>query len=167
MLRMLSCSVLPLIIATLVTGVAVSHTNGFEHPKNPQKFQRLDVRHLGRIGGMAVAYYLLTTVIAVLVGFEGVGTDETFPIFQEGIALVLLIQPGIGVNYEEKNPETQEESSPALTLLDLFTNIFPDNIFPATFRTGKTAHEIKNNSGRIEEKYGIVYKDNTNILGQF
>ena len=75
---------------------------------SPPKFQQLDFHQLIRIGGVAVAYHLLTTIIAVL----------------KGIGLVLLIQPGHGVelfkDVAAKCP-VQEETSAALTLLDLVT----------------------------------------------
>nr|VFJ57677.1 MAG: Na+/H+-dicarboxylate symporter [Candidatus Kentron sp. FM]VFJ71046.1 MAG: Na+/H+-dicarboxylate symporter [Candidatus Kentron sp. FM]VFK11483.1 MAG: Na+/H+-dicarboxylate symporter [Candidatus Kentron sp. FM] len=65
-LNALKMMILPLIIAAVVTGVASMG----------------DVRKLGRIGGITLGYYLVTTSIAVLIG----------------LVMVNLIEPGAGLN---------------------------------------------------------------------
>lgn len=51
LMRMLKCIIIPLIASSLITGLA-----------------QLDVRQSGRLGGIAVLYYLATTAMAVTVG---------------------------------------------------------------------------------------------------
>ncbi len=50
-LRMLKCIIIPLIIPSLIASVG-----------------SLDLRLSGKVGGRAVAYYLVTTVLAVVLG---------------------------------------------------------------------------------------------------
>jgi Na+/H+-dicarboxylate symporter len=54
LMRMLKCIIIPLIASSLITGLA-----------------NLDVRQSGRMGGLAILYYLVTTAIAVTVSFRG------------------------------------------------------------------------------------------------
>lgn len=65
-LNLLTMMVVPLVMASVMSGII-----GLG-----------DIRKLGRPGGLAVTYYLTTTVLAVLVG----------------LVMVNLIQPGIGVD---------------------------------------------------------------------
>jgi Na+/H+-dicarboxylate symporter len=67
-LNALKMMIVPLIVAAVVSGVA-----GLG-----------DVRKLGRLGGITVAYYLATTCVAVLIG----------------LVMVNLIQPGAGLEFE-------------------------------------------------------------------
>ena len=55
LMRMLKCIIIPLIASSLITGLA-----------------QLDVRQSGRLGGLAVLYYLTTTAMAVTVGFANI-----------------------------------------------------------------------------------------------
>lgn len=64
-LNALQLLVIPLVLAAVITGVA----------------EVGDIRRFGRVGGWTVAYYLVTTALAVAIG----------------LVLVNLIQPGIGV----------------------------------------------------------------------
>jgi len=63
LLRMLKMIILPLVVCSLVSGAA-----------------SLDTRSLGKLGGIAVAYFLVTTLIA-----SGIG-----------ISLAFIIKPGVG-----------------------------------------------------------------------
>ncbi len=65
-LNTLSMLVIPLLISAVISGVTSIG----------------DVRHLGRLSGVTVAYYFITVVIAVLIG----------------LFMVNLIQPGVGVS---------------------------------------------------------------------
>ena len=65
-LNTLSMLVIPLLISAVISGVTSLG----------------DVRHLGRISGVTVLYYLVTVLIAVLIG----------------LFMVNLIQPGVGVS---------------------------------------------------------------------
>jgi Na+/H+-dicarboxylate symporter len=65
-LNALKMMIIPLIIAAVISGVTSLG----------------DIRKLGRIGGMTIAYYLITTAIAVLIG----------------LVVVNLFQPGVGID---------------------------------------------------------------------
>ena len=62
-LQMLKCVIIPLIIPSLISSVG-----------------SLDLNLSGRVGGRAVAYYMITTVLAVILG----------------IILVTTVRPGAG-----------------------------------------------------------------------
>lgn len=98
-LRLIKFIIAPLILATLVVGVA-SNSN---------------TKQLGRVGIKTLAYYLVTTGIAVVIG----------------LAIAFAIQPGKGVNIAADNIDSevveQEEQDVITTLL----NIIPENPFTA------------------------------------
>ncbi len=78
-----------------------------------------DVRKLGRPGGATVAYYLATTVLAVIVG----------------LVVVNIIQPGVGATVEanveadERVAEAGEPPSIAEALEKVALMLFTDNLF--------------------------------------
>lgn len=98
-LRLIKFIIAPLILATLVVGVASNS----------------DTKQLGRVGIKTLAYYLVTTGIAVVIG----------------LAIAFAIQPGKGVNIATDNMDSevveQEEQDVITTLL----NIIPENPFTA------------------------------------
>lgn len=98
-LRLIKFIIAPLILATLVVGVASNS----------------DTKQLGRVGIKTLAYYLVTTGIAVVFG----------------LAIAFAIQPGKGVNIATDNIDSevveQEEQDVITTLL----NIVPENPFTA------------------------------------
>lgn len=101
LMRMLKMLIIPIIATSIVTGLA-----------------NLDMKKSGRMGGYAVFYYMLTTVLAVILG----------------IVLVILIHPG-DPNQRKNLGETKEETKVSTldTYLDLVRNIFPENIVAACF----------------------------------
>lgn len=81
---------------------------------------QLDAQSSGKMGVRALIYYLGTTLIAAIIG----------------IILVLTIQPGSRGNKVEINPDSKSAEGRTIdTVLDLFRNLFPDNIMEATFRS--------------------------------
>ncbi len=81
---------------------------------------QLDAHSSGKMGARALIYYLGTTLMAAILG----------------IALVLLIKPGSRGNPVRINPNSRSaEGRTVDTVLDLFRNLFPDNIMEATFRS--------------------------------
>ena len=85
----------------------------------------LDAKSSGRMGSLAIAYYVFTTVLAVITG----------------IFLVLTIHPGdptikkdLGTGMGGKNVSTID------TFLDLIRNMFPENIVQATFQQVQTKY---------------------------
>ena len=83
-LRMLKCMIIPLIMSSLISGMA-----------------NLPVNASGRLGGFTVLYYLITTILAVLLG----------------ILLVCTIEPGNRGNKEADGVNKIVE--PVDSLLDL------------------------------------------------
>ena len=116
-LRLLTMMVVPLVMASVMSGII-----GLG-----------DVRKLGRPGGAAVAYYLTTTLLAVIVG----------------LVMVNLIQPGIGsVDQETLNAMAAEGAEAAAeqeeaTLNAIFRNLllmlFTDNLIAAAAETNLLA----------------------------
>ncbi|XP_074640150.1 uncharacterized protein LOC141898226 [Tubulanus polymorphus] len=103
LLRMLKMLILPLIISSLISGLAA-----------------LDSKASGRIGLFTIAYYMCTTIIAVILG----------------IILVLAIKPGS--NSEIKSTRKSRIVNPVDSILDLIRNMFPMNLIEATFKQTKT-----------------------------
>uniref|UniRef100_A0A915M0R5 Amino acid transporter n=2 Tax=Meloidogyne incognita group TaxID=654580 RepID=A0A915M0R5_MELJA len=134
LMRMLKCVILPLISSSLITGLA-----------------QLDVRQSGRMGALAILYYLATTGIAVTTG----------------IILVIAIHPGNPAHYPgQQNTKNQPIISMADTLMDLIRNIFPDNLIQATMQQTQTKIErINGSDGILIEKYKLGHTDGMNILG--
>jgi len=129
-MRLLKLMILPLIIASLITGAA-----------------SLNAKMNGMIALRTIVYFLVTSLIAALIG----------------LALVLIIHPG--------NPETKDQLGPGTTaerrvdivdnFMDLGRNLFPDNLFLASFKTAHTKYV-----GEGEEAKPIVaYRSGTNTLG--
>uniref|UniRef100_H2YDN4 Amino acid transporter n=1 Tax=Ciona savignyi TaxID=51511 RepID=H2YDN4_CIOSA len=98
LLRMLKMMILPLIVCSLITGVA-----------------NLDQKASGKLGGLAVTYYMTTTLIAVIIG----------------IVLVVTINPG-KYDIESTGSSMNVEAVDALT--DLIRNLFPENLVQACFQ---------------------------------
>ncbi|KFM71437.1 Excitatory amino acid transporter 1, partial [Stegodyphus mimosarum] len=97
-LNMLKCLILPLIISSLVQAVG-----------------SLDTKLTGKIGFRAVAYYMLTTLSAIILG----------------IILVVSIRPGAGGSVSIQDAVEQRPALIEDTLMDLVRNMFPPNILQA------------------------------------
>ena len=76
----------------------------------------------GKIGGRGVAYYMSTTICAVILG----------------IILVSAIRPGAGSKEADTTNAEKKNVTTADTMLDLVRNLFPPNIIGATFEKVKT-----------------------------
>ncbi|ULT81804.1 hypothetical protein L5515_017519 [Caenorhabditis briggsae] len=149
LMHMLKMMILPLIMSSLISGLA-----------------QLDARQSGKLGSLAVTYYMFTTVVAVITG----------------IFLVLVIHPGdptikkeIGTGTEGKTVSTVD------TLLDLLRNMFPENVVQATFQQVQTKYikvrpkVVKNNdsatlaalnNGSLDYiKASVEYTSGMNVLG--
>ena len=112
-LRLLTMMVVPLVMASVMSGII-----------------RLgDVRKLGRPGALTVAYYLSTTVLAVIVG----------------LIMVNLIQPGVGtVDRETLNQLAAEgegvtaeleDATLGTILRNLLLTLFTDNLVASAAET--------------------------------
>uniref|UniRef100_A0A3P9J797 Amino acid transporter n=1 Tax=Oryzias latipes TaxID=8090 RepID=A0A3P9J797_ORYLA len=109
LMRMLQMLVLPLIVSSLVTGIA-----------------SLDSKASSKMGARAVAYYMVTTLVAVFIG----------------IVIVVIIRPGKG---SRDSPVTKsghiEPVQAADAFLDLIRNMFPPNLVEACFKQYKTVYK--------------------------
>ncbi|KAG7208301.1 hypothetical protein KM043_014541 [Ampulex compressa] len=148
-LRMLKSLILPLIISSLVSAIG-----------------SLDLSLSGKIGARAIAYYMLTTVSAVVLG----------------IILVVTIEPGADSKPQSSNNQPSQNVSTVDTLMDLVRNMFPPNLVQAciaqhrteveppknmTKRSNLTDMLTENNSAVSYDNWNIIEKEvsGTNILG--
>jgi len=125
-MRLLKLMILPLIIASLITGAA-----------------SLNAKMNGMIAMRTIIYFLVTSLLSAIIG----------------LILVLVIHPG--------NPETKAELGNGNTearqvdivdnFMDLGRNLFPDNMFKASFQTAYTSYD--------EGKKQVAYRSGTNTLG--
>ena len=107
-LRALKALIIPLIVSSIIAAIG-----------------SLDLSLSKKIGFLAIAYYFITTILAIVLG----------------IVLVLTIQPGNN-SYNSNDDSTEAESgkdvyTPDL-LMDLPRNLFPPNLVQAAFQTYKT-----------------------------
>ncbi|XP_062972062.1 neutral amino acid transporter A [Elgaria multicarinata webbii] len=134
LLRMLKMIILPLVVCSLVSGAA-----------------SLDTRSLGKLGGIAISYFLVTTLMASALA----------------IALAFIIKPGVGAGALNKDELGLDEAMPVTketvdSFLDLARNLFPSNLIVAAFRSYATDYKaivrnITNENGTIV-KYITDYK---------
>ncbi|XP_014254121.1 excitatory amino acid transporter 3 isoform X2 [Cimex lectularius] len=138
-LRMLKALIIPLLVSSITSAIG-----------------SLDLSLSKKIGGRAIAYYLLTTVIAVI----------------EGIILVMVIQPGRGGDF---GPATATEvmKRPVTTvdtLLDLIRNMFPPNLIQSCISQYRTLiippeHILPDNNDTKLWPITYEYTNNSNVLG--
>ncbi|KAG7999890.1 Neutral amino acid transporter A [Nibea albiflora] len=132
LLRMLKMIILPLVVCSLVSGAA-----------------SLDTRSLGKLGGIAVAYFLVTTLIA-----SGIG-----------VALAFIIKPGVGAGALNSNNLGLESMSSNKETADSFLDL-------ARRQQGKVDSEkmLRPSTGgleiRLKTKTDLEYY-NTRVLQHF
>ena len=111
-LNLLTMMVVPLVMASVMSGII-----GLG-----------DIRKLGRPGGLAVTYYLMTTVLAVIVG----------------LLMVNFIQPGVGVDQTtldaslaegQVSTAGREDADLGTILRGLVLMLFTDNLIESAART--------------------------------
>ncbi|XP_073690055.1 neutral amino acid transporter A [Garra rufa] len=142
LLRMLKMIIIPLVVCSLISGAA-----------------SLDTRSLGKLGGIAVSYFLVTTLIASAIG----------------VALAFIIKPGVGagalntVNLGLEGVSSNKET--ADSFLDLARNLFPSNLVAAAFRSYVTDYKtilVGNGTNGTLNYQKVPYgtdSDGMNILG--
>ncbi|XP_062387069.1 solute carrier family 1 member 9 [Sardina pilchardus] len=142
LMRMLKMLILPLIISSLITGLA-----------------GLDARSSGRMGTRAMVYYMSTTVIAAILGVILVlGIHPGNP--------KLRSDPG-ATNAPPKNQEVNSLDA----FLDLIRNLFPENLVQACFQQVQTvlkkvAVPLQNQTEPIfVNKKKLEFKWGMNVLG--
>ncbi|KAL7056375.1 hypothetical protein AAHC03_020978 [Spirometra sp. Aus1] len=122
----------------------------------------LDAKSSGKIGSYAMIYYVTTTAMAVIIG----------------IVLVISIHPGSTSIKEsvEVGKVDKRVTSTLDSFLDLFRNIFPENIVQACLEQQQSEYRNTTRKRRngtlpnmtytsVEEIIVPVYKSSTNVLG--
>ncbi|XP_078540802.1 excitatory amino acid transporter 2 isoform X1 [Lissotriton helveticus] len=106
LMRMLKMLILPLVISSLITGLS-----------------GLDAKASGRLGTRAMVYYMVTTIIAAILG----------------VILVLAIHPGNPKLREQMGQGQKNDDVSSLdAFLDLIRNLFPENLVQACFQQIQT-----------------------------
>ncbi|XP_026134290.1 neutral amino acid transporter A-like [Carassius auratus] len=142
LLRMLKMIILPLVVCSLISGAA-----------------SLDTRSLGKLGGIAVSYFLVTTLIASSIG----------------VALAFIIKPGVGAGALNTNnlglEGVSSNKETADSFLDLARNLFPSNLVSAAFRSYVTDYKtilvgnVTNGTLNYQKVPYGTDADGMNILG--
>ncbi|KAF8374482.1 hypothetical protein PRIPAC_80911 [Pristionchus pacificus] len=130
-MQVLKMMVLPLIFTSIISSLS-----------------QMESGNAGKMGLMTVAYYATTAVIASATG----------------IFFVTMIAPGTSTSLPHStvmNTLSTGDVEPIDTFLDLFRNMFPDNIFKATFQRVNTKYDHVN--GTLVKD--VVDGPGTNILG--
>ncbi|XP_078412631.1 neutral amino acid transporter A isoform X1 [Cetorhinus maximus] len=112
LLRLLKMVILPVVFCSLVSGAA-----------------SLDTRALGKLGGRALLYFALTTLIGSALG----------------VALGLIIRPGERSHAGHSRIPASSSALPSKeatdSFLDLFRNLVPSNLVAAAFRSYATDYK--------------------------
>lgn len=116
LVRILKLLVLPLIISSVLLAVA-----------------ELDAKQSGKLGRRTLLYYLVTTILAAILG----------------IVLVVSIKPG-EANLKPTKPN-EGKVEPRDSILDLIRNLFPDNLVDAAFTSAKTKYKAVPENYTFEE----------------
>lgn len=95
-LNALKMTIIPLIIASVISGIGALG----------------DVRRLGRFGGLTVAYYFMTTAVAVLIG----------------LVVVNLIQPGVGISQTAAATPDHILEKQGTGIADIFLSMISPNL---------------------------------------
>ncbi|KAJ7303877.1 hypothetical protein JRQ81_011385 [Phrynocephalus forsythii] len=134
LLRLLKMIILPLVVCSLVAGAA-----------------SLDPAALGRLGGWAMLFFLLTTLLASSIG----------------VALAFVVQPGQGAaapkllgDHADEVPEAKEVVD---SFLDLIRNIFPSNLVSAAFRSYATSYKLTILRKNVTEETGVINETVTEL----
>lgn len=138
LIRLLKMIIIPLVVCSLVSGAA-----------------SIDPKALGKLGGWAMLFFLVTTLIASAIG----------------VVMAFIIQPGSNTGTKPKVAGL-DEGLPAPkevvdSFLDLIRNIFPSNLVSAAFQSYATDYKFITTNGSLTvEKIPFGYnQDGMNILG--
>ncbi|XP_043976599.1 neutral amino acid transporter B(0) isoform X1 [Gambusia affinis] len=137
LIRLLKMIIIPLVVCSLVSGAA-----------------SIDPKALGKLGGWAMLFFLVTTLIASSIG----------------VVMAFIIKPGNVEMNTTANAKDMDDDIPANkevidSFLDLIRNIFPSNLVSAAFQSYGTSYKMKNASGILEKVPIGTDQDGMNILG--
>ncbi|XP_062408474.1 neutral amino acid transporter B(0)-like [Sardina pilchardus] len=141
LIRLLKMIIIPLVVCSLVSGAA-----------------SIDPKALGKLGGWAMLFFLVTTLIASTIG----------------VIMAFLIKPGVVAGDKPFIAGLDEGGVPQAkevidSFLDLIRNIFPSNLVAAAFQSYATHYNLKEVNGTFnltvaKIPYGKEV-DGMNILG--
>lgn len=111
-INLLKLIAIPLVLASLVVGVTSLN----------------DVAKLSRMGGKTIAFYMVTTVLAITIGLTAVN------VIQPGKTLPEQTRTELMEGYQENLEGSSESAREVLdrSPLDFFVDIVPENFFDAT-----------------------------------
>ncbi|XP_053728738.1 neutral amino acid transporter B(0) [Synchiropus splendidus] len=143
LIRLLKMIIIPLVVCSLVSGAA-----------------SLDPKSLGKLGGWAMLFFLITTLIASSIG----------------VIMAVIIRPGSGSMEKPKlpglNDAVPEPKEVVDSFLDLIRNIFPSNLVSAAFQSYATSYKMVTKNGTdgmpnitVEKVPVGTDQDGMNILG--
>uniref|UniRef100_A0A672SWW3 Amino acid transporter n=1 Tax=Sinocyclocheilus grahami TaxID=75366 RepID=A0A672SWW3_SINGR len=131
LLRMLKMIILPLVVCSLISGAA-----------------SMDTRSLGKLGGIAVSYFLVTTLIASSIG----------------VALAFIIKPGVGAGALNTNNLGLEGLSSNKETADSFLDLARYYLYVTDYKTILVGNGTNGTLNYQKVPYGTD-ADGMNILG--
>lgn len=141
LIRLLKMIIIPLVVCSLVSGAA-----------------SIDPKALGKLGGWAMLFFLVTTLLASSIG----------------VVMAFIVSPG---SVSVSRPASLDEVVPARkeiidSFLDLIRNIFPSNLVSAAFQSYATSYKLIKKNGTdgvpnitVEQVPFGTDQDGMNILG--
>ncbi|XP_041092338.1 neutral amino acid transporter B(0)-like isoform X1 [Polyodon spathula] len=142
LIRLLKMIIIPLVVCSLVSGAA-----------------SIDPKALGKLGGWAMLFFLVTTLIASAIG----------------VCMAFAIRPGVGAGakpvlfgMEDAVPQSKEVVD---SFLDLVRNLFPSNLVSAAFQSYATSYKLIQKNLTDKSNYEVEKVpfgkevDGMNILG--
>lgn len=143
LIRLLKMIIIPLVVCSLVSGAA-----------------SIDPKALGKLGGWAMLFFLVTTLIASSIG----------------VVMAYILTPGSG-SISKPKIQGLDDDVPAAkevidSFLDLIRNIFPSNLVAAAFQSYATSYKLVTRNGTdgnlnitVEKVPFGIDQDGMNILG--
>ncbi|KAL0972936.1 hypothetical protein UPYG_G00196710 [Umbra pygmaea] len=142
LIRLLKMIIIPLVVCSLVSGAA-----------------SIDPKALGKLGGWAMLFFLVTTLIASAIG----------------VIMAFIISPGSNTGSKpilSDDSELPQAKEVVDSFLDLIRNIFPSNLVSAAFQSYATSYKFVTRNGTnglpnitIEKVPFGTDQDGMNILG--
>nr|XP_045609851.1 excitatory amino acid transporter-like isoform X1 [Procambarus clarkii] len=132
MMRMLKMLILPLIISSIITGVA-----------------QLDAAASGQMGSTALAYYFGTTICAAVTGIVSVVSIHP--------GSPTLLRQANRTTPSPAAPSFSNKVSTIDALMDIVRNMFPDNLVMASFSSTKTVYrKIEETVSRTNDSLEVM-----------
>ncbi|CAB1348622.1 unnamed protein product, partial [Coregonus sp. 'balchen'] len=142
LIRLLKMIIIPLVVCSLVSGSA-----------------SIDPKALGKLGGWAMLFFLVTTLIASAIG----------------VIMAFIISPGSNTGSKpilSDDGELPQAKEVVDSFLDLIRNIFPSNLVSAAFQSYATSYKFVTKNGTnglpnitVEKVPFGTDQDGMNILG--